>query len=157
MTKQTPQTLDLTDPSSACLCNAMRKAARAVTQRYNHALAPCGLTATQFTLLTALNRTGPAPLTALAERLVTDRTTLTRNAAILEKAGLIAIRSGEDRRQRALTITAAGRRRLTRALPLWHAIQSSIADELGRKRSRNLLAGLSEVTLLELDEAKTAP
>jgi DNA-binding MarR family transcriptional regulator len=155
MNQPTSQTFDLADPSSACLCNAMRKAARAVTQRYNHALAPAGLTATQFTLLSALDRIGPAPLTLLAERLVTDRTTLTRNAAILDKGGLITTRPGEDRRQRALAITAAGRQRLAAARPLWNEVQAHTAAEFGTDRSRDLLAGLAELVALTRDDATT--
>ena len=64
---------------AACACANLRKAARVVTQAYDKALKPTGLRATQFTVIATLATEGDAPLTRLAEALVMDRTTLTRN------------------------------------------------------------------------------
>jgi DNA-binding MarR family transcriptional regulator len=64
---------------SSCACLHLRQASRRVTQLFDDALRPVGLRATQFTLLTAVHRLGPVPIQQLAQRLVMDRTTLTRN------------------------------------------------------------------------------
>jgi DNA-binding MarR family transcriptional regulator len=82
---------------------------------------------------------------------VTERTTLTRNLAVLEKKGLIVIESGKDRRERQVSITERGLEVLMEAIPLWKAAQEHIQDGLGGDRMDNLLKGLSEVISLSRD------
>jgi DNA-binding MarR family transcriptional regulator len=131
-----------------CACYKVRKAARAVTKLYEEVLRPIGLRATQFSLLMATRLMGPVTLVKLAKVTVMDRTTLTRNLQILEKRGLITIKSGEDRREREVNLTAGGREALTKAVPLWEEAQDRIQKGLGEERLHNLLGDLSEMTSL---------
>ena len=78
-----------------CACYKVRKAARAVTKLYEEVLRPVGLRATQFSLLMATRVLGPVTVVKLAQVMVMDRTTLTRNLQILEKRGLITIKPGK--------------------------------------------------------------
>ena len=75
--------------ASTCAGFNLRRASRAVTQHFDHALAPIGLRATQFTLLGALALAAPVSTNELARGLVMDRTTLTRNLRLLRDAGLV--------------------------------------------------------------------
>jgi DNA-binding MarR family transcriptional regulator len=84
----------------------------------------------------------------LAEMTVTERTTLTRNLNILEKNGLIRIESGEDRRERQVSITERGQKSLMAAIPLWEAAQAHIEQGLGGNRMDSLLKDLSEIISL---------
>ena len=68
-----------------------RRAARALSRTYDQALAGVGLKNTQFSVLYALSRTGPAPIGTLAEALVMERTTLTRNLRPLEREGWVEL------------------------------------------------------------------
>ena len=86
------------------------------------------------------------PLTRLAEALVLDRTTLTRNLAPLERDDLIRIDIGEDRRARIVAITPAGRRALARALPLWRVVQGRVVGALGEPVWRGLMSNLGRAT-----------
>ena len=114
----------------ACVAQALRRAARRVTRRYEAALRPVGLTMGQFTTLAALARPEPVALTALADALGMDRTTLTRDLAPLERRGLVASGpSREDRRVRAIVLTDTGRALLREAAPLWREAQA----ESGRR------------------------
>lgn len=74
-----------------CTSATLRKATRVVTQVYDGALRPVGLRATQFNLLATLAISGDTPLTRLAEMLVMNRTTLTRNLKPLVGKGLICV------------------------------------------------------------------
>jgi DNA-binding MarR family transcriptional regulator len=74
-----------------CNCFAVRSAARQVTQFYDQFLAPVGLRTTQFSILVRLKRVGSLTINALANEMVTDRTTLGRNILPLERDGLIRI------------------------------------------------------------------
>jgi DNA-binding transcriptional ArsR family regulator len=103
-----PDPATLAEISTHCACFNLRRAARAVTQLYDHTLAPSGLRATQVTLLVALAKAGPVPFTRLASALGMDRTTLTRNLAPLERDGFVTQSPGADRRVKLVRITDAG-------------------------------------------------
>lgn len=107
-----------------CHCLAARRTARSVTRLFEAELRPHGLKATQFSVLAALALKGPTPVSALAEFLVLERTTMTRVAAVMQREGWITGRPGADARVRLLQITAAGRRKVRAALPAWQHAQS---------------------------------
>jgi DNA-binding MarR family transcriptional regulator len=137
--------------ASFCACANLRKASRAVTQLYDESLQPTGLRATQFTLLVTLSLTGTISITDLAQQLVMDRTTLTRNLALLEHQGLVAIAKGDDQRTRLVTLTNQGCEAVMKALPLWEQAQMRIVSGLGRERWKTLLADLSDMVSLTGD------
>ncbi len=139
--------MDVTEPTN-CTCFGLRKAARAVTQIYDRALKPSGLRATQFSLLFAAERSGPRAIGELAELLVMDRTTLTRNLKPLLDRGLLESVAGADRRRRPVAITAKGRAALARALPYWREAQARLAGSLGRSRWWRLLGDLRDTAAL---------
>jgi DNA-binding MarR family transcriptional regulator len=121
-----------------CSFFKMRKASRAITQIYDRFMKDAGLAPTQFSLLVALGRTGEITITRLAQILVMDRTTLSRNLRPLEREGLVRVVPGPDRRTRALALTPQGRDRLAKALPLWEQAQAHMARRLGPERWQGL-------------------
>lgn len=103
-----------------CLCLAAQRAARALARRFDDALRPVGITNWQFSLLMSLNRPEPAAMGQVAAVLGLDRTTLTANLKPLERRGLVKTAvDPADRRGRRLALTAAGRKVLRAALPIW--------------------------------------
>lgn len=129
----------------ACACFALRRAARAVTRHFNATLAPGGLTATQFMVLAAL-RVKTTTIVELAESLAMDPSTLSRNLGPLVRRALVERRPGEDRRERAVALTALGRSTLGRSYPLWIAAQSAIEAPLGPAPFSATLSGLRALT-----------
>ena len=123
------------DIQADCLCIKLRKASRAVTQRYDEALARAGIRSTQFSLLVALAYAPEVPLSRLAEALVMDRTTLTRNLAPLVRDGLVEERAAPDGRVRLFALTGKGRKSFEQALPAWKVAQGhmvrALAEEVG--------------------------
>ena len=130
----------------SCMCASFRRVARVLTQHYEAALRPIGLRATQFTLLQALSLAGEVSQGTLGEILAIDSTTLTRTLAIMERQGWIASRSGDDRRERLLSLSRAGRAEYNRALPLWEKVQQQLRAQFGNKRWNELLNLTNEVT-----------
>jgi DNA-binding MarR family transcriptional regulator len=146
---------DPAEVARSCACFNLRKAARAVTQLYEAALEPTGLRATQMSVLVAaLSLAERAPLSRVADALVMDRTTLTRNLGPLQRRGWVRIEPGEDRRERTLALTEAGRATLAAAMPLWQQAQARILAELGEARWTALLADLQG--LISAAQAATA-
>ena len=124
----------------------LRKASRRVSQIYDHYLQPHGLTITQFGLLANLNGHGGIGIGALAEKLIMDPTTLTRNLRPLERDGLVAHASDPgDRRARLLHLTDTGRASLLAARPAWVEAQRHIEDTIGQPDIPALHAALDHM------------
>ena len=118
---------------------------RSVTRAYDEALRPLGLRATQLLLLVAAAAEGAMSISALADTIGMDRSTLTRNLKPLEKDGLIH-RGGEGwRRSRALKVTSAGRALMSRAIPIWESAQENLRQKLGQKGWASVHAGLDRL------------
>ena len=114
-----------------CLCLHTQRAARALARRFDAALAPCGLTHGQFSLLNALNTPQPRPMAPVAALLGMDRTTLTAALKTLERNGLVqASPNPQDRRARLLALTDSGRAALHRAMPIWCATHAQLEAPL---------------------------
>jgi DNA-binding MarR family transcriptional regulator len=114
----------------ACVCFALRRAARAVTRRYDRHLRSSGLRATQFTLLAVLTNAGPQPVQRLAHLLGTERTTLTRNLRTMLARGYVKAEVGSDRRSRTLAVTDEGVKMAGAAFPLWRKAQREIERKI---------------------------
>ncbi len=115
----------------ACFCSNVRRAALALTARYDQALAPHGLKVTQFSLLRAVERHGTPNLTRLSEATGLDRSTLGRNLRVLEGLGLVSLSPGDDLRDRVVALTRSGRARLRTATRAWSRLQASLSGALG--------------------------
>ncbi len=127
-----------------CACATLRRTARLVTQLYEEALRPAGITGPQFTLLQALTLAPGISQKRLAEILGADSTTLTRTLAIIEKRGLIKAEAAADRRAWQLGLTKAGQREYERALPYWQSAQSRLRRALGDPKWNVLIEALIE-------------
>jgi DNA-binding MarR family transcriptional regulator len=135
---------------TACYATALRRADRAFSRVYDHALRPVNLTTPQFSLLSLLDR-APHDLTLseLADAQAMDRTTLSRNLAPLARVGYVTVSPGRDRRRRAARLTPAGRDALQRARPLWQQAQDRIDRERGLARMRELLTELDTLSAID--------
>ena len=128
-----PTQADCEAMAVSCACHNLRRASRAMTQLFDSYFDEIGLKATQFTVLSALawSEGKPMPIGELAEMLVLDQSSLSRNLAVLERLGLIKLDpSPTDRRERIVSLTKAGRATLARGFPIWKKAQSVVEDAL---------------------------
>ena len=145
--------------SRECAVHRARQAARVLSRVYDEKMRSLGIQTSQFHVLVAVAAQGEpgAPMGKLADGLLVDRTTLTRNVVPLEKAGLLRVaRDPGDKRSKVLLITPAGERLLLQALPLWEAAQRAVRAALGGSRFDSLRNQLTQVVGLvtEIDGAK---
>jgi DNA-binding MarR family transcriptional regulator len=143
---------DLQIPALPCMCANLRRASRALTQRYEDALRPTGLRATQFTILQALTLAGDITQGQLGHILAIDSTTLTRTLAIMSRQGWIKKRRGTDHREWRIILPPKGRAIFQRALPLWESAQVQLQHQLGDAQWRQLLALTHTVTNLAIEQ-----
>ncbi|MBK5105969.1 MAG: winged helix-turn-helix transcriptional regulator [Burkholderiales bacterium] len=117
-------------PTFGCTCARLRKLARRVTRIYDAHLASQAIKVTQYSLLANAAR-GERTVSEFAAELEMDRSTLSRNLAPLAAQGWVSISVGADPRSRSIGVTAAGRRKLKAALPLWRKAQCEVESVLG--------------------------
>ena len=132
---------------SVCNCTALRKATRRVSQLYDSALEPCGLRTTQRSILMQIAWSqNPPSLGELAEALVMDRGALTHTLKPLERDRLIEIRvDPDDRRNRLVALTAAGRQKIEQSTVLWKRAQQGFESAFGAAKSAALRQALEFV------------
>ena len=83
---------------------------------------------------------------ALAEKLIMDPTTLTRNLRPLERQGFVAMKPDRhDKRSRCLHLTASGRAAFENAKPAWVRAQRRVEEALGGSETAALNAALDRV------------
>ncbi len=133
-----------------CSCSALRMAARRVSQAYDAALAPEGLTVSQFALLSRLATSSAEAahptVSALAETLALDRTTLGHNLRPLARDGFVLVEpDARDGRIRRIRLTEQGRALRDRCLPLWRATQDRFDAAFGQARAEALRTDLIAV------------
>ena len=121
--------------SSDCTALRVRRLARRVTQLYDEALKPHGLTVGQFGILGNLRRSHGIGIAALADRLSSDASTLSRLIRPLAALQLLSIEPDPaDARAKLLRLTDAGAERVRAAHPAWEAAQAQIRTRLGHER-----------------------
>lgn len=114
----------------ACYCTQSRRLSQSLTEAYNRALKPTGLSVAQFSLLRMLSRLESPTIGAVAEATGLDRTTLGRNFTVMQHSGWVVVEAGEDGRTRVAAPTKAGRVALTQAVPLWEEAQAEVEAKL---------------------------
>ena len=130
---------------STCALHHVSRTSRAVVSAYGEALKPSGLTGPQFNVLMSLAQAGPLTVNRLARLVGMDPTTVPRALRPLRRRRLVGARTTEDRRQRVIFVTAAGRRRLAAAVPLWDAVQRRVVRVIGSRAWEALMADLRAV------------
>ena len=136
-----------------CACHNLRRASRAVTQIYDSFFDELGIRATQFTVLSAIAWAGSESpkVTDLAETLVLEQSSLSRNLAVLERQGLVKLARGDDRRERLVALTRGGRALLAKGYPIWQRAQAAISKALDPRDLDSQLRALRRITKTALD------
>jgi DNA-binding MarR family transcriptional regulator len=136
---------------AACPGMRVARATRVMARVFNDEFRAIGLQSSQHGVLTftALAGKDGATIGALADALLLDRTTITRNLRPLQKAGYLAItRSPSDARAQIVTLTKKGEKTVEALYPLWQRAYQRIRAALGPR-------GLAELNDT-LDQATTA-
>ena len=132
--------------SSTCTCFHLRRAARMVSQIYDRELAAVDLSLNEYSILRHAQR-GSMLVGELADSLGMERTTLTRNLRPLLEAGWLQQAQGEDARQRVVSLTARGRKRVESAQSHWQRAQVRIESLYGTSATARLREDLELLDL----------
>ena len=119
--------------ADACLGMRVARLHRVIARRYEQALQTAGLSQPQMEVLASLIiAAGPVRPAALAARLMLERSTLSRNLALMQKKGWVAVaETSATGRAMSVTITNAGAAAFTSADSAWRRAQADAARMLG--------------------------
>jgi len=113
-----------------CLSASLRKTERIVTRHYDGYLAEAGLTAAQLPILAVIAATEEPTFRLLAEELDLDRSTLSRNLALLRSRRLVKIDAPSGPKPGLISLTARGKEALRNAHGRWREAQAALADSV---------------------------
>ena len=132
-----------------CPCAKVKKLDRILTRGQDAVLSASGLTASQFSTLRLLERVGPIVITEFAKLMAMDRSSLSRNLKIMDKAGWLTLTPyPRDIRNRLITITAKGTRLHHKAKKDWEMEQRFLLKAVGQRKLLELNAMITEVAAL---------
>lgn len=114
-----------------CLLTRTRRISRVITGIYDEALRPHGINAPQFSLLVLIAKLDGASRAEIGRANHQDRSTLTRNLALLLGEGWIDEIVPQAGRSRPIVITDRGREVLTSAAAAWRSAQARAKQLLG--------------------------
>jgi DNA-binding MarR family transcriptional regulator len=136
--------IELTGTGSCAAFN-LRRTSRVVTALYDSALAASGLSSPQVTILIGVAKSEPVPVGVLANILLADHTTLTRNLALLSRKGLVRVSARSTMRRRLVSLTAKGNTALARSVRRWRKIQTDFVGSFGELRWKEMQKALEEL------------
>jgi DNA-binding MarR family transcriptional regulator len=97
-------------------------------------------------LLSAIAKRPKSTQSALARTLAFDKTTLSRNLALLTKNGWIEYAATDDQRERGVRLTAAGADLLVAAKPGWRRAQKRLQSAMTAAQWNTMWRVLRDVT-----------
>lgn len=134
------------DDFDLCMVLNTRMAARAVTRRADAKMRAFGITSAQLTILGSLRSHPGRSVTEMAESIAMDRTTLSRNLALLERYGLVTTAPAARGNTRIGSVTQKGDTVIDAALPEWRKAQAELREHLSAPDFDTMIAGLRQLS-----------
>jgi len=122
-------------PDLPCACMSARRLSRLLTRLYAEEMAG-HMEPAQFGLLQMMEHMQHCTQAGLAQALCMDKTTVSRDIAVMKKRGWVEGGRG------GLRVTPIGRRLLADAMPHWQQAQKRLRKALGDERWQALFAAM---------------
>jgi DNA-binding MarR family transcriptional regulator len=128
-----------------CLSASLRRTERLVTRHYDSYLEEVGVTAVQLPMLATIASAEQPTFRLLTELLDVDRSTLSRNLALLERMGFVSIGAPSGPKPGPIALTAKGRETLRRAHERWKLAHAELMGRLDAGSVKTGMAFLKEL------------
>lgn len=131
MPKPSTPNFDEIDPRT-CINGKLRKLHRMLNATYQQMMRPYGLRGSMLSILFLIGKRPGIHQRAVAERLVLDESTMSRDLKKLQERGLLlAEKSAKDSRQKEVQLTAAGYELVEDITPKWTILHHRMESALG--------------------------
>jgi len=114
-----------------CIAFRVRALNRVITNLYDGALKPFGITVNQTTILAMLSLAGAAGPGKIGRALVMEKSTVSRNLERMRKKGWIEVAAGDGATKQIIRATSEGRKLLAALYPEWERAQAAAERLLG--------------------------
>ena len=141
--------------SSRCHCVNLRRAAQALTEYYDLAMKPYGITLNQYSIMQNIRRIEPCSVAELSRVLRLDRTTLVRNLKTLTERELVVDKKEAKNRDRKLECSLEGKEILEKAVPAWERTQKELEEYIGSSELKALTEALLKIEMLYADKERS--
>ena len=133
-----------TDLNKACIADKFKLLNRVITNLYDEALRPIGITTSQMNILVVTAKYGEVSPSQVASWLHMEKSTLSRNVRLLRNTGWIETIPGSGRSHK-LRVTSKGAAILNEGLPLWERAQRKASSLLGDDGVKEVMRIADEV------------
>jgi DNA-binding MarR family transcriptional regulator len=134
-----------------------RYVSKSVTEIFDEALRPFGISSAQFVLLSMIGQTGSITRAEMARLQHLDRSTLTRNLKLILSEGWVEeVPDNADGRSKPIALTSAGKDLSYNAEPAWLAAQAQAKALLGNDGTMALISIADRITH-PIEEAPEEP
>ena len=129
-----------------CVNGKLRRLHRLVNNVYMGKFKAHGLRGSMVSILFMIGKIDGVNQKFIADRLVLDQSTMSRDLKKLKEQGLVSIRKGEDPRYSSLFLTTKGYKLVENIAPIWENLHHDLEEILGLakiKQIDNLIAKIS--------------
>ena len=123
--------------ASECVGARIRTLNRKISRVYDEAIRPHGIKFSQMNIVTVVGAYGPIQPVEVGRMLSLEKSTLSRNVALMEANGWIEVLPGDGNTQ-LLRATREGRNLLKAAAPSWREAQARGKNMLGSESAAEL-------------------
>ncbi len=125
--------------NQACIADKLRLLNRTITQFYDEAIRPTGMTISQMNILVVVAKYEEATPLQVGDWLHMEKSTLSRNVGRLQQNGWLSILRSDNGRTHTLKLTSKGSQALQEGLPLWESAQRKAATILGKRGIQEIM------------------
>ena len=135
-----PKTIDTIalEMGEECIGVRVRLLNRVITNLYDNAFRPLGITTNQMSVLISMVRRGFSTPGEIGNFLQMEKSTLSRNLDRMRKSGWLEILQGEDGRSQRLQMTPKGSKVVEQSMPLWRSAQKEAKQILGEQGATSI-------------------
>lgn len=123
---------------TTCYYKRLKYATGAIARYYERMIAPAGLSAKQYSLLSDVGKLGTCSMVELAQAARLEKSTITRNLRLLRDKGYVTDLATSDAREHQITLTPAGREKVAECRLLWEKAQQGMAQLIGAEEMERL-------------------
>jgi DNA-binding MarR family transcriptional regulator len=128
--------------SRLCVSANLRKTERIVTRHYDAYLAESGISAVQLPMLAIIAGADEPTFRLLSQQLDLDRSTLSRNLALLSRRRLVKISPSSGPKSGRIALTAKGKTALRDAYGRWRKAQRALEGVLSSESLNEMVGRL---------------
>ncbi len=121
---------DKIDPT-LCINAKLRRLHRSLNAIYMEKFKPYGIQGSMLSILFIIGKNDNVNQKMLAERLVLDPSTMSRDIKKLVSKGWVNVSKGDDPRNSVLSITREGFKLLEEISPIWESLHTKVESLLG--------------------------